>query len=148
MSDLPTPELKAVRKCASHLEAALMVPNRDLVHFLRDQGFVSDEVHDKVLTPHIMWSEVEKSGELVKWITNRIKMDCTSFHILLHRLKQSGVLFEPTVTKLIAEYHTAGGETVLHATGAGKDCLQHLPSTSQPIPPDDYFQQEDSCELS
>jgi hypothetical protein len=142
MSDLPTPELKAVRKCASHLEAALKVTNRELIHFLRDEGFLSDEVHDEVLNPYTMLSDTQKSGELVRWITHRIKMDHTSFHILLHHLKQN-VLFEPTVSKLKAEYRIAVSHDV-----ANKESKQHLPSTSQPNPPDDYHQQKIPSELS
>ena len=102
MSD--SPELETVRKCTSHLETALKVLDRDLVHFLRDEGFVSSDVHDGILYPRSILTEVERAGELVKWIGNRVKQDPKSFHILLHHFKQRGVLYEPILEKLKAQY--------------------------------------------
>lgn len=98
MSDYP--ELETVRKYTSHLETALKGLDRKLVHFLRDEGFITDEVHDDVLNPRSMLTEAQRAGELVKWIRNRVKLDPSSFHVLLHCFKQSGSLYEPTVDKL------------------------------------------------
>ena len=102
MSD--SPELETVRKCTSHLETALKVLDRELVHFLRDEGFFSSDVHDEILIPRSMLTEAERAGELVKWIGNWIKQDPKSFHILLHHFKQRGVLYAPIVEKLKTQY--------------------------------------------
>ena len=104
MSD--SPELEAVRKCTSHLETALKMLDRELVHFLRDEGFVTDNVHDDILTPRSMLTEAERAGELVKWIKNRVKQDPRSFHLLLQYFRQRGALYKPIVNELSAEYLT------------------------------------------
>lgn len=69
MSD--SPELETVKNCTSHLETALKVLDRELVHFLRDEGFTSDDAHDDLLNPHSTLTEAERAGELVKWIKNK-----------------------------------------------------------------------------
>ena len=104
MSD--SPELEAVRKCTSHLETALKVLDREFVHFLRDEGFITDNVHDDILTPRSMLTEAERAGELVKWIKNRVKQDPKSFHLLLQHFRRRGALYKPIVNELSAEYLT------------------------------------------
>ena len=104
MSD--SSELEAVRKCTSHLETALKALDRELVHFLRDEGFVTDDVHDDLLTPRTMLTEAERAGELVKWIKNRVKQDPRSFHLLLQHFRRRGALYKPIVNELSAEYLT------------------------------------------
>jgi hypothetical protein len=104
MSELLTPELGALRKCATQLEAALEVMDRDLVHFLRDEGFITNDAHNEVLTPQSMLTEAQRAGVLAKGIDNRVRQDSKSFRILLDRFKQSGVLFEPIRRTLTDEY--------------------------------------------
>ena len=101
-----SPELEAVRKCTSHLETALKVLDRELVHFLRDEGFITDNVHDDLLTPRSTLTEAERAGELVKWIKNRVKQDPGSFHLLLHHFRRRGALYKPIANELSAEYLT------------------------------------------
>ena len=104
MSD--SPELRTVRKCTSRLETALKALDRDLVHFLGDEGFFPSDVYDEILNPRSMMTEAERAGELVKWIKNRVKQDPGSFHKLLYHFKQRGALYQPIAAKLSAEYHT------------------------------------------
>ena len=113
-----SPELEAVRKCTPDLETALKVPDRNLVHFLEYEGFFSDDVHDDILNPRSMLTEMERAGELVKWIKNRVKQDPGSFHILLHCFKQSVALYKPIVNKLSAEYR------IIVASGAESGGIQ------------------------
>jgi len=98
-----SPELKAIKKCAPNLERALKGLDRDLVHFLNDEGFISDEVLNKVLNPVSVWSEDDKATELVKWIRNRVKQDPASFHTLLAWFKARGKYYEPIMMALEAE---------------------------------------------
>ena len=70
------------------------------MHFLRDEGFVTDNVHDDILTPRSTLTEAERAGELVKWIKNRVKQDPRSFHLLLNYFRQRGALYKPIVSEL------------------------------------------------
>ena len=165
MSD--SPELETVRKCTSHLETALKVPDRELVHFLRDEGFFSDNVHDDILNPRSMLTEDEKTGELVKWIKNRVKQDPGSFHILLHHFKQRGALYKPIVNKLSAEYRiivASGAESVgiqpsspscpfqlTHEPklGAGKrEIASDLTGSQASSPSQDTVSRQQPCEMT
>ena len=69
MSD--SPELKAVRRCTSHLETALKGFDRELVHFLKGEGFFTEEVHDDLLNPRSMLTDAQRAGELVKHNTEQ-----------------------------------------------------------------------------
>lgn len=94
-------ELKTIEKCSSDLEIALKVPDRTLVHSLCNEGFYSDEICDKILDP--CSNETERSGELVKWIKNRIKQEPESYRTFVSHLKQGGKLYQPIVRKLEQE---------------------------------------------
>ena len=129
-----TPELEAIRKSTPYLETALKMLNRGLVYFLEEEGFISDDVCEKVLNPRTPLSEVERAGELVTRIRDRVKIDSRSFHQLVDRLKQDGATFEPIVKKLEAEYDAA-----CNAAAAAEACQQH--SSSHPT---NQLHQEDS----
>jgi hypothetical protein len=142
MSELLTPELKALRKCATLMDAALEVMDRDLVHYLRNEGFITNDAHNEVLSPQSMLTKAQKAGELVKGIENRVKQDPKSFHILLNRFKQSGILFEPIRRKLTDEYRLLVEQ--LHH----KRCDQQLPTpSSSSLPSDNQHQVEATGEL-
>lgn len=99
-------ELRTIQKCTSLLETALMGQDRELVHFLKEEGIITACVHDTILNPVSLLSEAEKAGELLRWIENRVKQDPPSFHALVRHFKQahSGNLYQPIVRKLEAKY--------------------------------------------
>lgn len=110
MSD--SPELKAIKKYTPELEIALSGLERDLVHFLAQKGFISDEVSERVLDSRSFATEEEKAGLLVKGIKRRVKLDANSFHTLLNRFRESGNLYRPILTKLEKECSDIiGGQT-------------------------------------
>ena len=78
--------------------------DRDLIHFLNLQGFILPSVYDKVLNPVSNLSDLEKAGELVQFIKNRVKQDPDSYQTLLDRLKKVGNFYRPIVNDLEAEY--------------------------------------------
>ena len=102
MSD--TIELKTVQKCMPLLELALKTPERPLVFFLETEGFIGQECCDEVLSPRSTWSVVEKAGELVKRIRDRISEDSTSYQKLLKYLRSKEALYAPIVKRLDEEY--------------------------------------------
>lgn len=98
-------ELKTVRQCTSELETALMGCDRELVHFLEMEGFISSGVRDEILNPRSILTEAQKAVELVRWIRNRVDQESGSFHILVNHLKKSGKFYRPIVEKLEANLH-------------------------------------------
>lgn len=98
-------ELRTIDKCTSQLETALAAAGieRSIVHFLKDECFISNEVREKILDPSSL-SESEKAWELVRRIVNRVKQDPQSYHTLVNRLKQGGNLYRPIIKKLEEEY--------------------------------------------
>lgn len=97
-------ELNTLEKCTSQLETALRGLERELVHFLKDECFILEDVRDDVLDARSMLDKADKAGELVKWIKNRVKQDPESYYTLVDRLKQGGKLYAPIVRKLEEEH--------------------------------------------
>ena len=117
-----SPELITVKNCASKLETALKGCDSPLVHFLRKEGFISDDVHEKVLNPQSMLTTVQKAGELVKGIERRVELDPSSFQLLLNCFKQmQAAFFQPIVKILEKEYHklddSGNGAYKVHVCG-------------------------------
>ena len=112
-SERPLPsasvELKTLQECTTQLETALGWLERDLVHFLNREGFISDSIHDSVLKSPSMLDEAEKAGELVKWIKRRVKQDYTSYHKLVAKLKEFGNVYGPVLRALEAEHSKQQG---------------------------------------
>ena len=70
------------------------------MHFLCQNGFISDEVRDYVLNPVSVFGEAHKAGEVVRWIKNRIKQDPASYHVLMRKLQQCGNRYQPIINRL------------------------------------------------
>jgi hypothetical protein len=98
-------ELKTLEKCTPQLETAFKEVERDLVHFLLDECFISSDVHDEVLEPRTLLNKSEKAGKLVKSIKNRVKQDPSSYHTLIDELKRRGRRCDPIVKILEEEYN-------------------------------------------
>ena len=86
------------------LETALKGLDRNMVDFLYQNGFITDDVCDQVLNPVTSLSDVDKAYELVKAIKNRVKQDKESYLVLVDCLTQGGVLYQPVVKILAEEY--------------------------------------------
>jgi hypothetical protein len=97
-------ELRTLKACTSQLETALEGLDKDLVHFLNQEGFINDVVHNHILSPVTLLRADQKAGELAKWIIHRVKQHPPSYHVFLGRLKLSGKVYEPIVGILEAEF--------------------------------------------
>ena len=97
-------EFKTVKKCTVWLETALKGLDRNMVDFLYQNGFITDDVCDQVLNRVTLLSSADKAHELVKWIKNRVKQDKGSYFVLVGGLTQVGVLYQPIVNILTEEY--------------------------------------------
>ena len=117
----PDIELKTLENNVVQLETALSGLERELVHFLNREEFITDSVCNKVLDPRSSLDEDEKAGELVKGIKKRVKQDSTSYYTFIDELKRHGKRYQPIISKLEAEYAklqgagTPGGWVSVHA---------------------------------
>ena len=75
---------------------------REFAHFLHTEGFIPDNIRDKILAPVSVFSEEDKAGELVKWIKKRVKQDRASYHVLVNQMTLYGARYRPIL--LGAEY--------------------------------------------
>ena len=98
-------ELTTVSKCSPQLETALARLDRDLVHFLKDKGFITQDVCDDVLDPRSMLSTTQKAHELVTGIRRQVELGPGSYHTLVDRLRAGGALYSGIVKILDEEYH-------------------------------------------
>ena len=98
-----TTELITIKKCLGELETALKGLDRDLVYFLYQQGFLTDDTLDEILKPKSTWTGAEKAGELVKSIKHGVEQDQQRYHSLVDWLKEREH-FRPIVRVLEGEY--------------------------------------------
>ena len=110
-------EFKTVRRCTVALETALKGLDRNMVDFLYQNSFTTDDVYDQVLNPVTILSAADKAHELVKGIKNRVKQDKGSYFVLVGGLTQGGVPYQPIVTTLAEEYQR---QLVEQATSSSK----------------------------
>ena len=89
--------------CTKPLETALRSLDRDLVHFLHREGFITPEVLDDVLNPRLL-SGYQKAGELVASIRNKVELSAQNYHTLMNHLRQSGKQYGSIVDILDREY--------------------------------------------
>ena len=117
-------EFKTIDRCMHDLETGLAAPGieRKLVHFLKKEGFINDEVRDKVLG--IRLEEMEKAGELAKRIKNRVKQDRASFNLFVCHLEEYDKLYQPLLSQLQEEYkqQKAQGKLSGHTARAFHAC--------------------------
>lgn len=74
------------------------------MHFLELKGFLTEPVHDKILSTDSGLTEHKKAVEVVRWITRRVGQDKQSFHTLVDWFKKHGEHYQPIVRILEAEY--------------------------------------------
>ena len=113
-SQPPSAEFMTVEHCTVPLETALSDLERELVHFLCQNDFISDDVRDKVLNPVSVLSKKEKTVEVVRWIKKKVMRDPESYHVLMRKLQQGGRRYQPIIIKLEAtRLQVARGQCVL-----------------------------------
>ena len=97
-------EFKTVRRCTVALETALKGLDRNLVDFLYQNGFITEDVCDQVLNRVTLLSNADKAQELIKGIKNQVKQDKRNYFVLVGGLTQGGVLYKPILKVLDEEY--------------------------------------------
>lgn len=97
-------EFRTVLSAISSLETALSLFSRDTVHFLLEEGFITQEVHDDVLDPKSMLNRDDKAGKLVTGIRNKVKLHPQRYYTLINHLRQSGRECEGIVNILDSKY--------------------------------------------
>ena len=112
-----SPELKTIKKCAPDLETTLSGLEREFIHFLAQEGFISDQVSGDVLDPRSILTDEQKAGLLVQGIKRRVQLDANSYHILLEHFKNGGNLYKPIVRKLEQAY-----SEIIHRNGQSTPC--------------------------
>ena len=99
-------EFKTVKVCAGALAKALKGAGMEtaMVNFLKEKGFITEEVRLSVIDIKTSLNVIEKINLLVEGIKDRIDQDEDSFQVLVDKFEQSGVLYEPIVKKLTSEH--------------------------------------------
>ena len=97
-------EFRTVVSCTEQLETALRSIDRDIVHVLHREGFITQEVCDDVLNPRSMLNDHQKAGALVTGIRNKVELSAQNYHTLVNHLRQSGKQYGSIVDILDREY--------------------------------------------
>ena len=93
-------ELNIIVSCTTELKSALRGVDSDLVHFLRDEEFISEEVHDHILNSG---SKVE---DLVMLIRSRVEQDPMCYHVLVQYFAANVESYQAILRTLGAAYIT------------------------------------------
>ncbi len=89
-------EYITIVKCTDKLENALQY-DRDIAHFLFENGFICKDVYEDVLNPKSMLSVGDKAGLLVSGIRKKVELNPQNYMKLIKHLrrdeKYSDILF-------------------------------------------------------
>lgn len=96
-------ELNTIVSCTAELEAALRGVDNDLVHFLHDEGFISEDIHDHILYPGSILDEGE---DLVMLIRSRVEQDPMCYHVLVQYFMAHGEPYQAILGTLGAVFMT------------------------------------------
>jgi hypothetical protein len=104
-------ELKTLESCITPVETAFTDLDKDMVHFLNYENFISDSVHDEVLDPQSLLRKEQKAWELVKGVKKRVKEDPTSYYTLVSELKRYDKKYQPLLKRMeyARQQYLAGG---------------------------------------
>ena len=97
-------EYKTVNNCIIALEKALKSPENKMVLFLKNNGFINEEVCSNVLNPNSALTSANKTFQLIEGIKNRIDQHKKSYQVLIKGFTQGGIGYDPVVENLTKEY--------------------------------------------
>ena len=80
-------EYMTIVGCTDKLEIALRSAEAGFVHFLHNEGFITQEIHDDVLDPRCMLNSHQKAVKLVTAIRNSVELSAKSYDILVNYLR-------------------------------------------------------------
>lgn len=85
-----SPELQVLKNYSTNLETLLKPPERKVVNFLNQKGFIGESVRDDVLNPRSMMRVEDKAGMLVDGIKNAVSRDKTLYYTLVEYFQSNG----------------------------------------------------------
>ena len=97
-------EYRTIVSCARQLKIFLGAVDRDIVLFLHQEGFITEEVYHEVLNPKSMLNNHQKAENLWTGIRNSVELSAQSFHTLMNHLRQGGKQYEHIVRILAEDY--------------------------------------------
>ena len=95
-------EYLTLLNCTKKLEIALK-GNRDIVHFLERENFISREIHDDILNPKSLLTQTEKSGILVEKIRDKVDLNPENYYSFLNELKSRQGIYKDIIEILDLE---------------------------------------------
>ncbi len=102
-----SPEYTVVSNCTSKLEKALK-DNRDIVHFLECNNFISKDIHDTVLSATCPLTTLEKSGKLVEKIRDKVELNSKNFYVLMKEFNSHKEIYQDIIDILELEMKRQG----------------------------------------
>ena len=97
-------EYRTIVQCTTQLEVALRSCDGVIVHFLNQEGFITEEVHDEVLNPRLL-NDYQKATKLVTGVRNKVFLRAQSYHTFLNYLCRRGNHYGSIVKILDEEYN-------------------------------------------
>ena len=129
-------EHETLRKKTKEMEIALR-SDRDIVHFLYRERFISHDVYEEVLDPRSMLTATEKSSKLVICIRNKVKLNPQNYHKLLHHFRQDRRNYGDITDILDNEY--SGNALAPQINAASQDTHQAISSPEVQELPSKYI---------
>ncbi len=102
-----SPEYTVVSNCTSKLEKALR-DNRDIVHFLECNNFISKDIHDTVLSATCPLTTLEKSGKLVEKIRDKVELNSKNLYVLMKEFNSHKEMYQDIIDILELEMKRQG----------------------------------------
>ncbi len=119
-----SPEYTIISNCTSKLEKALK-DNRDIVHFLERNYFISKDIHDNVLSITCPQTPLEKSGRLVEKIRDKVELNSQNFYVLMKEFKSHKEIHQDIIDILELEMKRQG-ITISACEISGEYVWQHV----------------------
>ena len=112
-------EYSTLIKCTRQLETALR-GDRDITHYLHEEGFLKKDDYDDVIDPNSRLSRVDKAGVLVTAIKEKVELNPDNYHKLVKYFHSNMKKYEDIVKILDKEYETLGKGTSILNPGGGE----------------------------
>ena len=100
---MSTAEYIAILRCAGQLENTLQ-SDRNIVHYLRRENFIPEDVYEDVLNPNSMLSAASKASELIYQVRLRVKKNTKHFHTFMDYLYQDRETYATLIKPLDDTY--------------------------------------------
>ena len=100
-------EYKTLNNCIEQLDFGLKSDITGITHFLYREGFIAEDLYEKILDPTSAFSEADKATKLVFKIRDSVKLDSSKYYMLVNHFRQNKHL-DGIVQILDSEYFGIG----------------------------------------